>query len=81
MLPEDSEPVGECPKDLQETKTRSTSSRASPMIACRALRLAKVAMGGLAGIEEERRAKRRRKDWNPSLSTTFRPEKPGEEIH
>ena len=46
--------VGECIEGLWETKTRSMSSRASPIRVWRVLRLARVAMGGFTGREEER---------------------------
>jgi hypothetical protein len=50
-LPEDSEPVGEYTGGWEETNIRSTSSRAPPIRAWRALRLAKVAIGRLARPE------------------------------
>jgi hypothetical protein len=46
--------VGECTDGWWETKTPSMSSRASPIRVWRVLRLARVAMGGFTGREEER---------------------------
>ena len=75
-LPEGSGLIGECTDGLWETKTRSMSSRASPIRVWRVLRLARVAMGGFTGGEEERIQVERGKHRAHFIYATSRPGNP-----
>ena len=71
--------IGECTDGWWETKTRSMSSRASPIRAWRVLRLARMAMSGLTGGGEERTRAERGKNWDAFCIHGLRSDNPGGE--